>query len=76
MSSSLIEAAELKNVEEKWGVSAAAAAPVTIAGAGGADAAPAASKTEFDIHLTAVELKKLTLLKKWNDHRTWQKLRT
>ena len=53
---SVIEAAELSKIlEEKWGVSAAAAAPVAVSGAGGGDAAPAAeAKTEFDVHLTAV----------------------
>ena len=40
---SVIEAAELSKIlEEKWGVSAAAAAPVAVSGAGGGDAAPAA----------------------------------
>merc|ERR1711871_1011937 len=60
---SVIEAAELSKIlEEKWGVSAAAAAPVAIAGAG--DAAPAAeAKTEFDVHLTAAGAQKINVIK-------------
>ena len=61
---SVIEAAELSKIlEEKWGVSAAAAAPVAIAGGGG-DAAPAAeAKTEFDVHLTAAGAQKINVIK-------------
>ena len=60
---SVIEAAELSKIlEEKWGVTAAAAAPVAIAGAG--DAAPAAeAKTEFDVHLTAAGAQKINVIK-------------
>ena len=62
---SVIEAAELSKIlEEKWGVSAAAAAPVAVAGAGGGDAAPVAeAKTEFDVHLTAAGAQKINVIK-------------
>ena len=63
---SVIEAAELSKIlEEKWGVSAASAAPVAMAGAsGGGDAAPAAAaKTEFDVHLTAAGAQKINVIK-------------
>ena len=62
---SVIEVAELvKELEEKWGVSAAAAAPVAVSGAVGADAAPAAeAKTEFDVHLTAAGAQKINVIK-------------
>ena len=60
----VLEAAELaKALEEKWGVSAAAA--VAVAGpAGGAAAAPAAEeKTEFDVILTGDGGKKINVIK-------------
>jgi len=63
---SVIEAAELSKIlEEKWGVSAAAAAPVAVSsGAGGGDAAPAAeAKSEFDVHLTAAGAQKINVIK-------------
>ena len=62
---SVIEAAELSKIlEEKWGVTAAAAAPVAIAGASAGDAAPAAeAKTEFDVHLTAAGAQKINVIK-------------
>ena len=62
---SVIEAAELSKIlEEKWGVSAAAAAPVAVSGAGGGDATPAAeAKTEFDVHLTAAGAQKINVIK-------------
>ena len=62
---SVIEAAELSKIlEEKWGVSAAAAAPVAVSGAGGGDVAPAAeAKTEFDVHLTAAGAQKINVIK-------------
>ncbi|MBT5707874.1 MAG: 50S ribosomal protein L7/L12 [Verrucomicrobia bacterium] len=51
----VMEAADLvKQLEEKWGVSAAA--PVAVAAAGGGDAGAgeaAEAKTEFDVVLTA-----------------------
>ena len=62
---SVIEAAELSKIlEEKWGVSAAAAAPVAISGSGSGDAAPVAeAKTEFDVHLTATGSQKINVIK-------------
>ena len=63
---SVIEIADLvKDLEEKWGVSAAVAAPVAMASAGGrADAAPASeAKTEFDVHLTAAGAQKINVIK-------------
>ena len=60
----VLEAAELsKLLEEKWGVSAAAA--VAVAGpAGGGAAAPAAEeKTEFDVILTGDGGKKINVIK-------------
>ena len=62
---SVIEAAELSKIlEEKWGVSAVAAAPVAISGAAVGDATPAAeAKTEFDVHLTAAGAQKINVIK-------------
>ena len=59
----VLEAADLaKLLEEKWGVSASA--PVAVAAAGGAEAAPAAeAKSEFNIMLTAVGEKKINVIK-------------
>ena len=58
----VVEAAELsKQLEEKWGVTAAAAvaaAPATTAGA-----APAEEKDEFTIMLTAAGDKKINVIK-------------
>jgi large subunit ribosomal protein L7/L12 len=60
----LLEAAELvKKLEETLGVSAAAAAPVIVAGAAGAAAAPAEEKTEFTVVLTAVGANKINVIK-------------
>jgi large subunit ribosomal protein L7/L12 len=64
----VMQVAELvKLLEDKWGVSAAAAAPVMVAGAGApaAGAAPAAAeeKTEFAVHLTAAGDKKINVIK-------------
>jgi large subunit ribosomal protein L7/L12 len=61
---SVIEAAQLsKLLEEKWGVSAA---PVAVAGFGGA-AAPVAEaaveQTEFDVILAAIGEKKINVIK-------------
>ncbi len=62
---SVIEIAGLvKDLEEKWGVSAAA--PVAVAAApaaGGADAAPAEEKTEFDVILTDAGANKINVIK-------------
>ena len=59
----VLEAAELaKLLEEKWGVSAAAA--VAVAGpAAGAGAAPAEEKTEFSVVLAAAGDKKIEVIK-------------
>ena len=59
----VLEAADLaKLLEEKWGVSATA--PVAVAAAGGAEAAPSAeAKTEFTVMLTAVGEKKINVIK-------------
>ena len=60
----VLEAAELsKLLEEKWGVSAAAA-PVAVAVAGGdAGGAAAEEKTEFDAVLTAAGASKINVIK-------------
>lgn len=58
----VLEAAELsKLLEEKWGVSAAAA--VAVAGPAAAAAAPVEEKTEFDVILSAVGDKKIEVIK-------------
>jgi large subunit ribosomal protein L7/L12 len=59
----VLEAAELsKLLEEKWGVSAAAA--VAVAGpAAGAGAAPAEEKTEFTVVLASAGDKKIEVIK-------------
>ena len=63
----VLEAADLsKMLEEKWGVSAAAAAPVAMAmpaAAGDAGAAVAEEKTEFDVILAAIGEKKINVIK-------------
>ena len=59
----VLEAADLaKMLEEKWGVSAAAAVAVA-AGPAAAGAAPAEEKTEFDVVLAAVGDKKIEVIK-------------
>lgn len=63
---SVIEIAELvKELEEKWGVSAAAPAAVAVAApAGGGDAGEAAEeKTEFDVVLTEFGGNKIAVIK-------------
>ncbi len=63
---SVIEIADLvKDLEEKWGVSAAAPAAVAVAApaGGGDDAAPAEEKTEFDVILTEVGGNKIAVIK-------------
>ena len=58
----VLEAAELANMlEEKWGVTAAAA--VAVAAAPGAAAAPVEEKTEFTVMLTAAGEKKIEVIK-------------
>ena len=58
----VLEAAELaKALEEKWGVSAAAA--VAVAGPAAEAAAPVEEKTEFDVILTGDGGKKINVIK-------------
>jgi large subunit ribosomal protein L7/L12 len=58
----VLEAAELaKLLEEKWGVSAAAA--VAVAGPAAAAAAPVEEKTEFTVMLMAAGEKKIEVIK-------------
>ena len=61
----VLEAAELsKMLEDKWGVTAAAAAPMAMAMPVAADAAPAAEeKTEFDVVLASFGDKKINVIK-------------
>jgi large subunit ribosomal protein L7/L12 len=60
----VIEAADLsKRLEEKWGVSAAAPAPVNNTGDGGNTTAPAPEPTEFNVMLTAAGEKKINVIK-------------
>jgi large subunit ribosomal protein L7/L12 len=59
----VIEAAELvKQLETKWGVSAAAA-PVMMAGGGAAAAAPVEEKTEFSVVLVDAGANKINVIK-------------
>ena len=59
----VMELVELINeLEEDWGVSAAA--PVAVAAAAGGDAAgPAEEQTEFDVELTSFGEKKINVIK-------------
>jgi large subunit ribosomal protein L7/L12 len=63
----MLEISDLvKYFEEKYGVSAAAAMPMAMAGvpaSGGAAAAVVEEKTEFDVVLTAVGDKKINVIK-------------
>ena len=61
----VLEAAELaKMLEEKWGVSAAAAVAVAgVPAAGGGGDAAAEEKTEFDVILTGDGGKKINVIK-------------
>lgn len=61
----VLEAADLaKMLEEKWGVSAAAAVAVAAGPAGAGGAAPAAEeKTEFNVILAAAGDKKIEVIK-------------
>ena len=63
----VLQVAELvRTLEEKWGVSAAAAAPVMMAAgapAAGAAAAPVEEQTEFAVHLTSAGDKKINVIK-------------
>jgi len=59
----VLEAAELsKMLEEKWGVSAAAAVAVA-AGPAASGAASAEEKTEFDVELTEAGANKINVIK-------------
>jgi large subunit ribosomal protein L7/L12 len=61
---SVLEMSELvKEMEEKFGVSAAAAAVAAPAAAGGAADAPAEEKTEFNVILTSFGEKKINVIK-------------
>jgi large subunit ribosomal protein L7/L12 len=60
----VLEAAELaKMLEEKWGVSAAAAVAVAAAPGAAQAAAPAEEKTEFTVVLAAIGDKKIEVIK-------------
>ena len=62
----MLEISDLvKNLEEKYGISAAAAMPVVMPGASGGPAAAAAveEKTEFNVVLAAVGEKKINVIK-------------
>ena len=61
----VLELADLvKQLEDKFGVSAAAPAMMMAApGAGGGAAAPAAEKTEFDVVLAAAGAEKIKVIK-------------
>ena len=61
---SVLEIAGLvKDLEEKWGVSAAAPVAVAAAPAGGAAAPAAEEKTEFDVILADMGAKKIDVIK-------------
>ncbi len=53
-------AALTKELEEKWGVSAA---PVAVAATAAVDAGPVEEQTEFDVELTAIGAKKINVIK-------------
>ena len=60
----VVEAAELsKQLEEKWGVTAAAAVAAAPAVGAGGETAPAEEKDEFTIMLTAAGEKKINVIK-------------
>lgn len=56
-------AALVKDLEGKWGVSAAAAVAVAPAGGAAAGAAPAEEKTEFDVILAEAGANKIGVIK-------------
>jgi large subunit ribosomal protein L7/L12 len=61
---SVLDLSELiKEMEEKFGVSAAAAAVAAPAAAGGGGEAAAEEKSEFDLHLTAIGDNKVNTIK-------------
>ena len=58
----VVEAADLsKQLEEKWGVTAAA--PVAVAAPTSGGAAPAEEKSEFSVYLTSFGDKKINVIK-------------
>jgi large subunit ribosomal protein L7/L12 len=60
----VMEVANLvKQLEEKWGVSAAPAAVAVAGPVGAAQAAPAEEQTEFDVELTDAGGKKINVIK-------------
>ncbi len=60
----VMEVANLvKELEEKWGVSAAPAAVAVAGPAAGGDAAPAEEETEFDVELSDAGGKKINVIK-------------
>ncbi len=60
----VMEAAELvKQLEQKWGVSAAAVAVAAGPAAGGAAAAPVEEKTEFNVILANAGANKINVIK-------------
>jgi len=61
---SVLEIAELvKELEDKWGVSAAAPVAVAAVGAGGGGAEAEVAKDEFDVVLTGAGEKKIQVIK-------------
>ena len=61
---SVLELAEMvKELEDKFGVSAAAPVAVAAAGPAGGGEAAAEEKTEFDVVLTAIGEKKINVIK-------------
>ena len=61
---SVLEAAELvKQLEEKWGVSAAAPVAMAAMPAGAAAAEPVEEKTEFDVVIKDAGAKKIDVIK-------------
>ena len=60
----VIEIADLvKELEEKWGVSASAPVAVAAPGVGASDAASVEEKTEFEVVLVAMGDKKINVIK-------------
>ena len=60
----VMEVANLvKELEEKWGVSAAPAAVAVAGPAAGGEAAPVEEQTEFDVELTEAGGKKINVIK-------------
>tara|TARA_B100000941_G_scaffold120663_1_gene84701 strand:- start:78 stop:461 length:384 start_codon:yes stop_codon:yes gene_type:complete len=63
-SASMLEVSELiSDIEEKFGVSAAAPVAVAAPPAAGGDGAAAEAKSEFDVELTGVGEKKINVIK-------------